>query len=203
MAAVGKGTVYLASRSPRRADLLRLLGVKFRVVEVDVDETPITQESPENHVRRTALAKAAAGRAALPEDAVVLAADTVVSVDGLIFGKPRDRAHATEMLTALSGCWHVVLTAVVLGWETDTLCRVVRCRVQFAILEAQTIEAYWQTGEPADKAGAYGIQGIGGALVKQIEGSYSAVVGLPLYETSTLLNEAGVDHTLSGGQLDR
>ncbi|MEE2982698.1 MAG: nucleoside triphosphate pyrophosphatase [Pseudomonadota bacterium] len=198
MTVVGEDSLYLASRSPRRADLLRLLGVKFRVVEVDVDESPIAQESPENHVRRTALAKAAAGRATLREDAVVVAADTAVSVDGLIFGKPRDRSHATEMLNVLSGRWHEVLTAVVLGGETDTLCRVVRSRVQFTILDAQTIEAYWQTGEPADKAGAYGIQGIGGALVKQIDGSYSAVVGLPLYETSTLLDEAGIGHALSG-----
>jgi septum formation protein len=186
--------VVLASRSPRRAELLGLLGVEFTVVAADVDETPLAGERPRAYVERVARNKAAA--VAL-DDCVVLSADTSVCVDGAIFGKPRDRADACRMLRTLSGRWHEVHTAVALRVPTGAVTGlVVSTRVEFVPLDDALIDAYWATGEPADKAGAYGIQGLGGALVGRIEGSYSAVVGLPLAETRTLLDGAGLVHRL-------
>jgi septum formation protein len=188
--------LHLASRSPRRADLLHLLGVDFVLVDVEVDESQQLGELPADYVRRVAADKARAGSAQLPSGAVVLAADTTVSVDGEIFGKPRDEADATAMLTRLSGRWHEVFTAVVVAADGRHYTDVVKTRVEFRHLEAATIAAYWRSGEPADKAGAYGIQGLGGALIKRIDGSYGAVVGLPLCETLTLLDRAGIKHAL-------
>lgn len=188
---------YLASRSPRRAVLLRQLGVTFQVIDVQVDETAGPEESPESYVGRMALEKAAAGNSQVAENAAVLGADTAVSIDGRIFGKPQNRAHAAEMMCALSGRWHDVCTGVAVQTaETAVQQTVVVARVEFITLDDTIIDAYWRTGEAADKAGAYGIQGLGGALVKRIEGSYSAVVGLPLHETRMLLDGAGVTHTL-------
>ncbi len=188
--------LHLASRSPRRAQLLRLLGVDFVLVDVDVDESQRVGEAPADYVRRVALDKACAGSAQLPAAAVVLAADTTVSIDGEIFGKPRDAADGQAMLSRLSGRWHEVFTAVVVGINGRHHIDVVKTRVEFRDLDAFAIEAYWRTGEPADKAGAYGIQGLGGALIKRIDGSYGAVVGLPLCETVALLEKAGVGHAL-------
>ncbi len=182
---------FLASRSPRRRELLALIGAKYTVVEVAVDETPLPQVSPEDYVRATALAKARAGQAraaALP----VLGADTAVILDGRILGKPRDWAHAREMLTRLSGRWHEVLTgfSVVEGErEFDDF---TRTHVLMAPLDEREIEAYWSGGEPADKAGAYAIQGQGGVFVREIRGSYTGVVGLPLFETMQALARFGV-----------
>ena len=188
--------LHLASRSPRRAELLRLLGVDFVLVDVEVDEDQHAGEPPADYVRRVAEDKARAGSVQLTPGSVVLAADTTVSVDGEIFGKPRDEAHAAAMLTRLSGRWHEVFTAVVVGVDGRHHTDVVKTRVEFRVLDAASIAAYWRSGEPADKAGAYGIQGLGGALIKRIDGSYGAVVGLPLCETVALLEKVGVGHAL-------
>lgn len=188
--------LFLASRSPRRADMLHLLGVDFVLVDVEVDERRHAGELPTDYVRRVAEDKARAGCAQLPPGAVVLAADTTVSVDGEIFGKPRDEADACAMLTRLSGRWHEVFTAVVVAVDGHHHLEVVRTRVEFRALTPATMAAYWRSGEPADKAGAYGIQGLGGALITRIDGSYGAVVGLPLCETITLLDRAGIKHAL-------
>ena len=188
--------LHLASRSPRRAEMLGLLGVRFVLVDVEVDERRQAGEPPADYVRRVAADKARAGSAALGAGAVVLAADTTVVVDGEIFGKPRDEADAAAMLTRLSGRWHEVLTAVVVAVDGHHHIEVVKSRVEFRVLDVATISAYWRSGEPADKAGAYGIQGLGGALIKRIDGSYGAVVGLPLCETVGLLEKAGVGHAL-------
>ena len=195
--------LLLASRSPRRADLLRTLGVEFRLVDVEVDETPGRHEAPDAYVRRLAREKARAGQAAAPAASLpVLAADTTVVLDGEILGKPVDDADARAMLARLAGRPHEVLTGVAVldgrGLLVDT---VVATRVRFRALTPAEIAAYVASGEPLDKAGAYGIQGLGGALVERIEGSYSNVVGLPLAETLALLDAAGVPHALRAADL--
>ncbi len=189
--------LHLASRSPRRAELLRLVGVDFVLVDVEVDEARLSGEAPADYVLRVASDKARAGSAELAPGAVVLAADTTVTIDGEIFGKPRDERDAHAMLSRLSARWHEVLTAVVVSVDGRQFSDVVTTRVEFRALTAATIAAYWRSGEPADKAGAYGIQGLGGALVKRIDGSYGAVVGLPLCETIALLDQVGIRHALS------
>jgi len=190
--------IVLASRSPRRAELLRLLGVAYDIVDCDIDERQLDAETPVDYVRRVALAKAAWARANGNERRIVVAADTCVSVGQEIFGKPVDFADARRMLRRLGGGWHTVHTAVVVaGVDGPPQTEVVATRVEFVALDDPTIGAYWASGEPTDKAGAYGIQGLGGALVRRIEGSYSAVVGLPLAETAALLARAGVPHTLT------
>lgn len=189
--------LLLASRSPRRAEYLRLLGVDFDVIDVAVDETPHADEAPRDYVLRLARAKAAAGRARSGVACPVLAADTTVVCAGEILGKPADAADARRILGRLSGRWHTVLTAVALAADTARDC-CVETAVLFRPLSPTEIDRYWASGEPADKAGAYGIQGLGGALVSRIDGSYSNVVGLPLAETVALLDAAGIRHTLSG-----
>ena len=191
-------TVWLASRSPRRAELLRTLGVRFAVLDLEIDESVRQHEAPEDYVARLARAKAAAGIAAMPAHAPVLAADTTVVVDGEILGKPRDRADGLRMLDQLAGRAHTVLTGVALAlpdgsWSTVTVCTSVVMRA----LSAAEKAAYWSSGEPLDKAGGYAVQGLGGALVARIDGSYSNVVGLPLAETLALLSAAGVPHALT------
>ena len=190
--------LLLASRSPRRAELLRTLGVAFRVIDVEVDETTRVGEAPVDYVRRLARDKAVAGQAVAGDASLpVLAADTTVVLDGAILGKPLDDADARAMLARLAGRTHEVLTGVAVidarGWLDDA---VVATRVSFRALSPAEIAAYVASGEPADKAGAYGIQGLGGALVERIDGSYSNVVGLPLVETLALLDAAGVPHAL-------
>lgn len=186
--------LILASASPRRAELLTQIGVRFTVRPTDLDETPQPDESPLALVERLAAAKANAAIAghAITDDEVVLASDTVVVLDNHALGKPVDMADAIAMLRALSGRTHQVMTAVSVrdNFAQQTIC--VTTQVNFAELSAAQIARYWATGEPADKAGAYGIQGIGGQFVKSIEGSYSAVVGLPLFETVALLQAFGV-----------
>ncbi len=188
--------LHLASRSPRRAELLRLIGVDFVLIDVEVDERQLTGEAPAAYVRRVAEDKARAGAVALPSDAVVLAADTTVCLDGEILGKPLDADDARRMLARLSGRTHEVLTAVVVGTRASRAVEVVTTRVEFMPLDEVQIAAYVASGEPADKAGAYGIQGLGGALVKRIDGSYGAVVGLPLAETAEMLAKAGIGTAL-------
>jgi septum formation protein len=187
-------TLHLASGSPRRRELLAQIGVPFVTLSAAVDETALPNESAERYVERLAREKALAGLAALeqPKAAVVLGADTSVVLDGRILGKPENRAEALATLAALSGREHQVLTAVALASGERIESRVVTSRVRFRPLRAGEAEAYWDTGEPRDKAGSYGIQGLAAVFVSQIEGSYSAVVGLPLCETAQLLEEFGI-----------
>lgn len=181
--------LILASRSPRRADLLSQLGLSFSVHAADIDETPGRGELAADYVLRMAREKAAALDAG-PEVAV-LAADTSVIVDGDILGKPADNAEATAMLGRLSGRNHQVISAVALRYQGREDHCAVATEVEFAALDAAEIAAYVAAGEGRDKAGGYGIQGQGAALVTGIRGSYSGVVGLPLQETVTLLRNAG------------
>jgi len=186
-------SIYLASRSPRRAQLLRQIGVDFQVLAVDVDESLAPGETPAQHVGRLALEKARAGRELLPGTAPrpVLGADTMVVAAGGAMGKPRDRADAIAMLQSLSGRTHEVLSAVALAGATESW-RISTSSVTFRTLTRSECAAYWGTGEPADKAGAYAIQGLAAVFVSRLEGSYSGVMGLPLYETGQLLAEAGL-----------
>ncbi len=182
--------LILASASPRRAELLTQIGVKFSTRPVDLDESALPAERPYELVMRLAGAKAKAAAKVQGSDLdVTLASDTIVVLDDQALGKPVDYAHAKHMLSSLSGRSHKVLTAISLldASRQKTVC--VATNVHFATLSDDEISDYWATGEPADKAGAYGIQGIAGQFVRSIEGSYSAVVGLPLYETVQLLKE--------------
>jgi septum formation protein len=189
------GGIYLASRSPRRQELLAQIGVTFEVVEADVDESVLDNESPRAYVERLARAKAEAGwqqveRTHRPP-APVLGADTTVTVDGRILAKPADGREAAEMLAALSGRLHEVLTAVALKLGPRLESAVSVSEVRFKELSAEEIASYIATGECDDKAGAYGIQGHAGVFVKHINGSYTGVMGLPLYETVELLKLFG------------
>ena len=187
-------SLHLASASPRRRELLAQIGVPFVTLIASIDETALPGEPAERYVERLAREKALAGLAALsdPADAVVLGADTAVVLDGRILGKPADQAECLAALAALSGREHQVLTAVALASAQRIESRVVASRVRFRPLRAGEAEAYWATGEPCDKAGSYGIQGLAAVFVSQLEGSYSAVVGLPLCETAQLLGEFGI-----------
>ncbi|MBD9427528.1 septum formation inhibitor Maf [Pseudomonas sp. PDM15] len=187
-------TLHLASGSPRRRELLVQIGVPFVTLIASIDETALPSEPAERYVERLAREKALAGLAALEQSqtAVVLGADTSVVLEGRILGKPENRAEALATLAALSGREHQVLTAVALASVERIESRVVTSRVRFRPLRPGEAEAYWDTGEPCDKAGSYGIQGLAAVFVSQIEGSYSAVVGLPLCETAQLLEEFGI-----------
>lgn len=181
-------SLYLASSSPRRSELLQQIGVPFSLCIAPVDETPFAGELPCDYVQRLALAKAQAALASLPEgDAVVLGADTAVVLGQQILGKPLDRDDALATLRSLSGREHQVFSAVAVVSAQRSDVRVVSTAVTFRALSDAEIEAYWATGEPCDKAGSYGIQGLAGVFVTQLQGSYSAVVGLPLCETAELL----------------
>ncbi|MBI2381587.1 MAG: septum formation inhibitor Maf [Gammaproteobacteria bacterium] len=185
-------SIYLASGSPRRRELLAQIGVEHAVIRADIDETPLPDEAPEAYVLRLAEAKARAGWAVSAQDRPVLGADTSVVLDGRILGKPADEAEAVAMLLALAGREHEVMTAVavVRGERCESALSVTR--VAFLPLAADAAREYWASGEPADKAGAYGIQGLGALFVEAIHGSYSGVVGLPLTETGELLRRCGV-----------
>lgn len=183
-------SLHLASSSARRVDILTALGVSFTAAGVDIDETPFPGETARDMVLRLAIEKA---RAAAPGQPLpVLAADTAVTLDGQIFGKPRSADDALAMLGALSGRTHQVMTAVALvghGRESTALSVT---DVSFRRISATEAQRYWDSGEPQGKAGAYAIQGRGGVFVERIDGSYSGVVGLPVYETARLFDEAGV-----------
>ncbi|WP_018232101.1 Maf family protein [Thioalkalivibrio thiocyanodenitrificans] len=186
--------LILASSSPRRRELLEQIGVSYRVYPVDVDETPLDGEAPEDFAQRMALEKARAGWRAQSGGQPVLGADTVVSLDGAILGKPVDRDDAMDTLGRLSGRTHRVFSAVALVHGEREAVRLSVTRVRFRTLAPREIGVYWDSGEPADKAGAYGIQGLGALFVEHLEGSYTGVVGLPLYETGQLLEAFGVAH---------
>jgi septum formation protein len=185
----------LASASPRRRELLWQIGVPHLVQPADLDERCAPQESPADYVARLALAKAKAVHAArqgITPALPVLGADTTVSIDGLILGKPADLAQLRDMLGRLSGREHEVWSAVALVGAGEPLWRLSCTRVRFRPLHSAEIERYWQSGEPCDKAGGYAIQGLGAVFVERIEGSFSGVVGLPLAETAAMLVAAGV-----------
>ena len=182
--------VYLASGSPRRRELLQQIGVPFRVVGAAVDEAVRPGEAPAAYVARLAAAKADVGweRSRDAIDGPVLAADTSVVLDGRILGKPADRERAERMLRQLSGRTHEVLTAVALRTATGLRSRMSRSEVTFRRIAAAEARAYWETGEPCDKAGAYAIQGRAAIFIAELRGSYSGVMGLPLFETAELLS---------------
>ena len=185
-------SLILASQSPRRRDYLRQLGYQFSSESADIDESVLISEKPVDYVARLSAEKARFIAKNHNDTTIVLGADTCVVVDDEILGKPIDLADCIRQLTLLSGRTHQVYTAVsvVSGQQVKT--RTVGADVTFKALSIDEITRYWHTGEPCDKAGAYGIQGSAGHFVKQINGSYSAIVGLPLFETSELLAEFGV-----------
>jgi septum formation protein len=199
-------SIYLASRSPRRRELLGHIGVKFHLLlfrnragaAPDIEEAPQPGEDPRDYVMRLARAKAAVGWKRMLERnlplAPVLAADTTVALEGRIFGKPQDRADAERMLAELSGRRHEVLTAVALQFDDEVETALSVSDVQFRTLSADEIRAYVATGESDDKAGAYAIQGRAALFVAEIRGSQSGIVGLPLYETAQLLQRMGGRH---------
>lgn len=179
--------LYLASGSPRRQELLTQLGVSFERIVPGVEEQRHEQESAQQYVVRLAREKAQAGVAQAARDLPVLGADTIVILNGEVLEKPQDTLHAAKMLHQLSGQTHQVMTAVALADRQQTLDCLVVTEVTFRVLSDSEIATYIASGEPMDKAGAYGIQGLGGCFVRRINGSYHAVVGLPLVETWELL----------------
>lgn len=180
--------MILASRSPRRAELLTAAGIAFDVLAADVDETPLPREAPDVYVERLAIAKAQAVRALRP-GATVLGADTTVTIDGEILGKPVDDADAARMLRLLSGRAHLVHTGVALVSSGGIKSAVDTTRVWFEAMTDEDISWYVATGEPADRAGAYAIQGFASRFIPRIEGSYSNVVGLPVAMVSSILKQ--------------
>lgn len=184
--------LILASASPRRSELLKQIGVHHSIMAVDIDETPWPDESPAAYVERVAAEKSALCQAISDTDLPILAADTSVICDGRILGKPEDLQHAVEMLSLLSGRKHQVYSAVSLRgrqhWQALSV-----SDVCFRPLSHREIVAYWQTGEPHDKAGGYAIQGLASVFIESITGSFSGVMGLPLFETAQLLSLAGID----------
>lgn len=186
--------VILASQSPRRRELLTLIGIRHDVRPADVDESVHPDEAPVPHCERLARAKAHTLAVQHP-DAVVIGSDTIVVIDGDILGKPGDRAEAIAMLTRLSGRTHTVFTAVAVAHGGVTLSGVESVSVSFRPLNAAQIASYVDTGEPMDKAGAYGIQGFGATNVERIDGDYFAVMGLPLGRMVGLLRDLGFSYT--------
>ncbi|MFV3386325.1 Maf family protein [Pseudomonas sp. NY15364] len=186
--------LFLASASPRRRELLAQIAVPCVTQIASIDENPLPAEPAAAYVERLAREKARAGLLALGgrKDVVVLGADTAVVLDGRILGKPEDFAESRAMLQALSGRSHQVMTAVALVSGDREAARVVSSEVSFRPISEAEIEAYWASGEPCDKAGSYGIQGLAAVFVNRLQGSYSAVVGLPLCETAELLGEFGI-----------
>ena len=183
--------IVLASASPRRCELLDQIGVRYIQSVVDIDETYQSGESPEKYVVRLALAKARAVRQRDKSHLPVLGADTTVVIDNEALGKPQDEIHAKAMLKRLSGVSHQVMTAVALVSAQEASITSVTL-VRFRPLTDNEISQYWETGEPGDKAGGYAIQGMGAVFVEHIDGSYSGVMGLPLFETARLLGQFGI-----------
>lgn len=187
--------LYLASRSPRRRELLARLGVQFTTIDVDIPEVPAPGEAPRDYVLRVAAEKAAAGMAGLghPEGALVIGADTEVVLGEEVFGKPVDAVDAETMLARLSGRVHQVISAVAVRSADRCVQATSVTEVEFAALSPEHIAAYVASGEPLGKAGGYAIQGGAEAFVPRLVGSYSGVMGLPLFETARLLRELGIE----------
>ncbi len=188
--------LFLASASPRRHEILERMGVRSDTLRQSAEEVVHDEETPEVFVVRLALEKARSGLAARPAGSSqpVLGADTAVVLDDAVLGKPRDRAEAVDMLARLAGRSHRVLTGVAVVDGEREATRLSLSMVTLRELGEAEIAAYWASGEPADKAGAYAIQGRGGVFVEQLEGSYSGVMGLPMFETHDLLAEFGIDY---------
>ncbi len=191
--------LILASRSPRRIQLLEQIGARFQVIPADIDESPRPGESVSDYVRRIAIVKSTTVSEQCEGSTPVLAADTAVYIDKLIIGKPNDEDHAGEMLERLSGRWHDVYSGISITYR-DVSVISVRTRVKFRRIERWEIKEYWLSGEPKDKAGSYAIQGLGGNFVERIDGSYSNVVGLPMVETGDLLDQYGIVKRIGRGQ---
>lgn len=196
-----KPLIYLASASPRRSALLAQIGVPHRVAPVEIDESVIEAEAPENYVTRLAALKADTLWQSLPEAErlPVLGSDTTVVVDRTILGKPADENDCVRMLELLSGRTHQVHTAVAVRSPVGSEVRLSVSDVSFRSLSQAEMRAYWRTGEPADKAGGYAIQGRGAIFIKHIAGSYSGIMGLPLFETAELLAAHHVSNEISAG----
>lgn len=190
--------LILASSSPRRAELLRRLGLRFTIVPADIDETYLPGEPPAEHAERLAREKAEAVARRLPE-ALVIGSDTIVVVDGNVLGKPRDAEAADRMLASLSGREHEVCTGVAVASGGSVISSLERVRVTFRHLSDAERRQYIETGEPMDKAGAYGIQGFGSAIVESIEGDYFSVMGLPVVRLLALLEKAGYTYAFGEG----
>ena len=189
--------LILASSSPRRRELLEQIGVRFTVRPSEIPEVPGALELPEDYVRRIALEKARAVQKLSGDDSLpILSADTEVVLDGEIFGKPTDALHAEAMLKKLSGREHFVLSAVSLVHGDLHHEALSMTQVRFRSLHPNEIAAYWETGEPMGKAGAYAIQGMGSLFIERLSGSFSGVMGLPLHETAQLLKKIGIDPLL-------
>lgn len=184
-----KPVLILASQSPRRKELLSQLGYQFETISADIDESIIDNELPRDYVLRLAIEKASVVAQNQATDSVVLGSDTSVIFEQHILGKPESLEDCCKQLLMLSNNTHQVLTAIAVIKNNNIYSEIISTDVTFKALSIEEIHRYWHTGEPQDKAGSYGIQGIGGQFVKQIKGSYSAVVGLPLYETAKLLAE--------------
>lgn len=181
--------VILASQSPRRRELLTLVGIEHEVRPADIDETYIAGETPRAHAERLAREKA---RVIARPEAVVIGSDTIVVVDGDVLGKPRDAADGARMLRRLSGRTHTVITAVAIAWQDKLVSEVEEVEVEFHELDDERIAAYLGTSEPMDKAGSYGIQGFGATIVKRVSGDYFAVMGLPLQRLVRLCERIGL-----------
>jgi septum formation protein len=194
----GHPRLILASQSPRRAELLRRLGLQFEIIPAEVDETYPGSELPPDHAERLAREKASAVVALYP-DALVIGSDTIVVIDGEVLGKPKDEDDAVRMLRRLSGREHDVFTAVAVATDGAVVSGVERVKVRFRLLSSADCEEYVGTREPLDKAGSYGIQGFGSALVESIEGDYFAVMGLPIVRTIDLLRQAGWRYSFGWG----
>ncbi|MCH7536366.1 MAG: septum formation inhibitor Maf [Proteobacteria bacterium] len=183
--------LQLASTSPRRQEILRSLGLTFTVIAVEIDESRLEGETPQQMVLRLAANKAAAAVSA--DSQLVIGADTIVVLGDRVLGKPRGMDDAVEMLMKLSGRSHTVLTGVALWSSTGITSALSQTEVRFREIGRDEARAYWHSGEPCDKAGSYAIQGRGGTFVAAISGSYSGVVGLPVYELAELLGNAGIE----------
>ncbi|MCF7971330.1 MAG: Maf family protein [Methylococcaceae bacterium] len=184
-------TLILASASPRRSELLKQLGLAHTIHIADVDETPLANEKPADYVLRVAHEKSLAVQQQCAQDSVILAADTSVVLGDTLMGKPDNLAHAQSMLSRLSGTTHQVYSAVSLrGRSIQQVLSV--SNVTFRTLSEQEIINYWHTGEPADKAGAYAVQGLASIFIQSIQGSFSGIMGLPLFETAQILSNEGI-----------
>lgn len=194
--------LVLASASPRRAELLQQIGINYLLHPVDIDETVHAGESPPDFVLRLALEKALCAKKDMEQQSInlpVLGSDTVVVINGEVLGKPQNAEHAVQMLTKLSGKKHKVHTAVAIVSQENEFSEVSTSVVEFTELDDETIHNYISTGEPLDKAGAYAIQGQAAQFIKSIEGSYSSIMGLPLFETANMLAMFGVNTLRNSG----
>lgn len=191
--------LHLASASPRRREILRALGVDHSWQGVGIDETPLAAEGDADLVLRLALAKARAARRVCRDETPILGADTIVSLEGRLFGKAGSEEEALYMLERLSGRTHRVLTAIALSLPGEELTAVSQSNVRLRKIAPGEARAYWATGEPAGKAGAYAIQGLGAVFVDSLAGSWSGVVGLPVFETAAVLKRAGIDVLAAAG----